>query len=152
MYPAGHNMAPKRTMLLDFEDTVDYLGLNRADIINPRCDGNETEILLISNSFPFAIPCKTMTIQRPPPRHLSLSLFGNRFLWVIQRNLVHGEVTQSLQRKWVLESLHSASAPVDRMPGTKRRQAPCPHPPMPQFSVKLADTTWSMLHVWSNDS
>lgn len=60
-------MAPKRTMLLDFEDTVDYLGLNRADIINPRCDGNETEILLISNSFPFTTPCKTMTIQRPLP-------------------------------------------------------------------------------------
>ena len=64
MYPAGHNMTPKRTMLLDFEDTVEYLGLNRADIISPRCDGNETEILLISNSFPLTIPCKTMTIQR----------------------------------------------------------------------------------------
>ncbi|XP_041911324.1 uncharacterized protein LOC119819745 [Arvicola amphibius] len=35
----GHNMVPKRTMLLDFEDTIEYLGLNRADIINPRCDG-----------------------------------------------------------------------------------------------------------------
>lgn len=37
-------MAPKRTMLLDFEEAVKYIGLNRADIINPRCDGNETEI------------------------------------------------------------------------------------------------------------
>lgn len=60
-------MTPKRTILLDFEDTVECLGLNRADIISPRCDGNETEILLISNSFPLTIPCKTMTTQRLLP-------------------------------------------------------------------------------------
>lgn len=59
-------MTPKRTMLLDFEETVKYIGLSRADIISPRCDGNETEIFfLVSNSFPFTIPCKTMTIKAP---------------------------------------------------------------------------------------
>ncbi|XP_042130633.1 uncharacterized protein LOC121828538 [Peromyscus maniculatus bairdii] len=35
----GRNMAPKRTMLLDFEDTVENLGLNKTDIIHPKCDG-----------------------------------------------------------------------------------------------------------------
>ncbi|XP_051022282.1 uncharacterized protein LOC127207039 [Acomys russatus] len=34
----GRMMAPRRTVLLDFEDLVENLGLNRTDIINPRCD------------------------------------------------------------------------------------------------------------------
>ncbi|KAL6085459.1 hypothetical protein STEG23_004661, partial [Scotinomys teguina] len=34
----GRSMAPKRTMLLDFEDTVEDLGLNKTDIIHPKCD------------------------------------------------------------------------------------------------------------------
>lgn len=59
-------MAPKRTMLLDFEEAVKYIGLNRADIINPGCDGNETEIFFrVSNSFPFTILCKSMAMKAP---------------------------------------------------------------------------------------
>lgn len=44
-------MAPTPTMLLDFEDFVESLILNKTDIINPGCDGNETEILFLSNFF-----------------------------------------------------------------------------------------------------
>ncbi|XP_027278534.1 uncharacterized protein LOC113830840 isoform X2 [Cricetulus griseus] len=39
----GRNMAPKRTLLLDFEDIVEDLGLNKTDIINPRCDAMESQ-------------------------------------------------------------------------------------------------------------
>ncbi|XP_040600788.1 uncharacterized protein LOC121140147 [Mesocricetus auratus] len=42
----GRNMSPKQTMLLDFEDTVKYLGLKSTDIINPGCD----EIVVIPNA------------------------------------------------------------------------------------------------------
>lgn len=34
----GRNMAPKRTILLDFADIVVEVELKRKDIISPRCD------------------------------------------------------------------------------------------------------------------
>lgn len=34
----GRHMAPTPTMLLDFEDFVESLILNKTDIINPGCD------------------------------------------------------------------------------------------------------------------
>ncbi|ERE71107.1 hypothetical protein H671_6g15987 [Cricetulus griseus] len=40
----GRNMSPKRTMLLDFEDTVKYFGLKRTDIVNPGCDAGSLEM------------------------------------------------------------------------------------------------------------
>ncbi|KAL1765384.1 hypothetical protein HispidOSU_021751, partial [Sigmodon hispidus] len=39
--------APKQTTLLDFEDIVEDLGLNKTDIIHPKYDDNEIETLLI---------------------------------------------------------------------------------------------------------
>lgn len=38
-------MFPRPTVLLDFEDFVESLVLNKTDIINPGCDGNEIETL-----------------------------------------------------------------------------------------------------------
>lgn len=34
----GRNMFPRPTVLLDFEDFVESLVLNKTDIINPGCD------------------------------------------------------------------------------------------------------------------
>lgn len=48
MWLAGQNMFPRPTVILDFEDFVESLALNKTDIINAGCDGNEIEILHLS--------------------------------------------------------------------------------------------------------
>lgn len=105
----------------------------------------------------FLIICYSrFPVRQWPYKHTSpdtlFFLFINRFLWVVQRNLVHGEEPWHLHRNREMGILHVRSASVDRMPAAKRRLVPHPHPPMLWISVKVKDIPSSMCQVWSNDT
>lgn len=59
------NYTADTTLLLDFEDFVNQMGMNKTSIINPPYDGSKTAFTLNSPSLPFIIFCKTGAMSTP---------------------------------------------------------------------------------------
>lgn len=64
-WPAGRrNYTADSTLLTDFEELVNQIGLNKTSIINPPYDGN-TRAFTSSSSLLFMIICKSVAMSTP---------------------------------------------------------------------------------------